>query len=34
MILDNETLDAQRYIKEVLPATLKCGNKMLGNTVA
>ena len=30
VILDNGTTDAERYIKEVLPVALKCGNQMLG----
>ena len=29
--LDDETMNAQRYIDRVLPIALKCGNKMLGN---
>jgi hypothetical protein len=34
VILDNGTLDAQGYIKDILPVALKCGNKMLENTWA
>lgn len=30
VILDNGTTDAERYINEVLPVALKCGNEMLG----
>jgi hypothetical protein len=32
MISDNETLDAERYINDVLSIALKSGNKMLGNS--
>ncbi len=31
MIFEDGTMDAERYIKEVLPVARKCGNKMLGN---
>jgi hypothetical protein len=31
VIFENGIMDAQRYIDEVLPIALKCGNKMLGN---
>ena len=31
VIFEDGTMDAQRYINEVLPIALKWGNKMLGN---
>ena len=31
VILEDGTMDAERYIEEILPVALKCGNKMLGN---
>jgi len=31
VILEDVTIDGERYIREVLPAALKCGNNMLGN---
>ena len=31
MILEDGTMDHERYIDEVLPITLKFGRKMLGN---
>ncbi len=31
VIFENGTMDAERYIKEVLPVAPKCGNKTLGN---
>ncbi|CAF1429851.1 unnamed protein product [Adineta ricciae] len=31
VILENGTMDAERYINDVLPIALKHGNKMLGN---
>ena len=31
MILEDETMDHERYIDEVLPIALKSGSKMLGN---
>jgi hypothetical protein len=31
MIFENETMDAQKYIDEVLLIALKCDNKILGN---
>ena len=31
VISEDEIMDAERYIEEILPVALKCGNKMLGN---
>ena len=31
IILDKGTLNHERYIREVLPIALKCGNEMMGN---
>ncbi|CAF1310759.1 unnamed protein product [Rotaria sp. Silwood1] len=31
VIFEDGTMDAQKYIKEVLPIALKSGKKMLGN---
>ncbi|CAF0941470.1 unnamed protein product [Didymodactylos carnosus] len=31
VVLDKGTVDHVRYIREVLPVALKCGNKMMGN---
>ncbi|CAF0755279.1 unnamed protein product [Didymodactylos carnosus] len=30
VILETGTLDVERYMKDILPVALKCGNKMLG----
>ena len=30
VIIEDETIDAERYIDEILPIALKSGNKMLG----
>lgn len=32
VILDKGTVNAERYMKEVLPVALKCGNSMMGNS--
>ncbi len=34
VILEDGTMDAERYINEALPIALKSGNKMLGNNWA
>ena len=31
MILEDRTMNVERYFEEILPVALKCGNKMLGN---
>ena len=31
VILDNETLNHEKYIKHVLPVVLQCGNKIIGS---
>ena len=31
VILEDGTMNAERYIEEILPVALKCGNKMFGN---
>ena len=31
MIFDDGTIDANRYIKEILPVVRKCGNNVLGS---
>ena len=31
VILGNETLNHEKYIKEILPVVLQCGNKMMGS---
>ena len=31
MISEDGTMAAERYIEEILPVALKCGNKMFGN---
>jgi hypothetical protein len=31
VILEDGTIDAEKYVQDVLPTALKRGNKMLGN---